>query len=319
MLVPLVCASSVARELLCFDFVFASLPHFAVISHFIACVSIAPHCRLQLRIARDTAEARAETAEGDAAMCRAAQAEAAAARDDALAAARQLRSRLEVTELALQRAHADGETRSRAVDDLASQVRESALRAEAAESALSIARAERDGATRRAAGMERELTRAQSGNEELRHAAEAAGEARAAAEDRFRVTADTLAATSARVEALEHAAEASAARTASLEAALGDERGGRVSAETEVARLRDELSRRPPLDVLRSLDIDALLHKNLQAAAALQSLLQFAQVGGGGAGSGAGAGAVLEGSDTSGNVMPGASTGSRGSVDEDER
>lgn len=252
-------------------------------------------------------------------MCRAAQAEAAAARDDALAAARQLRSRLEVTELALQRAHADGETRSRAVDDLASQVRESALRAEAAESALSIARAERDGASRRAAGMERELTRAQSGNEELRHAAEAAGEARAAAEDRLRVTADTLAATSARVEALEHASESASARMASLEAALAEERGGRVSAETEVARLRDELSRRPPLDVLRSLDIDALLHKNLQAAAALQSLLQFSQAGGGGGG-GAGAGAALEGADSSGNVgLPGASTGSGGSVDGDER
>jgi len=222
-------------------------------------------------------------------MARAAQAEAAATRDDALAAARSLRSRLEVTELALQRAHADAETRSHAVDEFGATVREVALRAEGAEAAASMARAERDAAVRRAASCEREAARAASAAQEVQRGVDAAETGRSAAEARAKETGAALADTAARLEACERAAEATAARAGALEAALSAEREGRVAAEAEVLRQRDELARRPPLDVLRSLDIDGLLSRNLQAAAAMQSLLAFSgQVSSTGVGAGAG-------------------------------
>ena len=50
-----------------------------------------------------------------------------------------------------------------------------------------------------------------------------------------------------------------------------------AAAEREIAPLREELARRPPIDILRTLDVQNLLQRNAQAATAMQSLLEWQQ------------------------------------------
>jgi len=238
----------------------------------------------QARTAREAAEARADTAEADGNAARAARDDALAARDDALAVARQMRGRLEVTELALQRAQAEGETRAAALLDLQEAVRAATLRAEQVESTVAVLKGERDAAMRRAAGLERDVMRAGSEGESLRTATAVARDAQTDAEDRFKQSAEHLALATGRLAALEHAAQQDAAHISALDAAVAAERDGRIAAESEVGRLREELARRPPLDILRQLDVESLMQRNLQAAAAMQSLLHFVSATGGGSG-----------------------------------
>jgi chromosome segregation ATPase len=48
-----------------------------------------------------------------------------------------------------------------------------------------------------------------------------------------------------------------------------------AAAAAEIATLKDELSRRPPIDVIKELDVENLLQRNMQAAAAMHSLLAW--------------------------------------------
>jgi chromosome segregation ATPase len=228
-----------------------------------------------MRASRDAAEGRAESAESDASIARTAQNEAFVARDDALYAARQLRSRLEVVELALQRTQADAEYRARAIDELQAGVTASIKRAETAEAATTGAILEKEAAQKRAGALEREITRVGADTDSVRVTLATVGQKHTDADSRARDLAELLALAQSKLEASEHSLEQDASRIASLERSNAIERDNRIAAEAEVTRLRDELSRRPPLDVLRSLDIDSLMQRNLQAAAAMQSLLQF--------------------------------------------
>lgn len=229
-----------------------------------------------VRTSQDAAEARAETAESDVAMARAAQSEAVIARDEALAMARTLRSRLELAELAVQRAQADAEARSAALDDMRSTLTAIVLRAERAESTVVSLASERDDALKRGATLERELTRSITTCDDLRTVTGNATQSLRDADARSRDLSERLSEATGCVAALQHAAEEEGARMVGLERACAAERDARIAAETEVARLSEELSKRPPLDALRALDIDSLLHRNLEAAAAMQSLLAFA-------------------------------------------
>jgi chromosome segregation ATPase len=210
-------------------------------------------------------------------LAKSAQIEAFNARDDALAFSRQLKSKIEMMEVTLQRAHADIEAKSNALDDLESQITKIVLRAETAESLCEVTRHEKEASSKRSSDLERTVTRQRSDIESLKTERAAADVEKTEAVTRSLELEEILARVTGRVSALEHNVQHDSERCQRMERSLADERDARISAETEVVRLREELQRRPPLDVLKQLDIDGLMQKNLQAAAAMQSLLNFAQ------------------------------------------
>ncbi len=113
--------------------------------------------------------------------------------------------------------------------------------------------------------------------EALRGAAVVAEERQAAALVSLRGCEDALAAANARNTAY----ETSERELSKAVSALTDEveltGQSKAVAEAEIATLRDELSRRPPIDVIRELDVVNLLQRNTQAAAAMGQLLAWQQ------------------------------------------
>lgn len=214
-------------------------------------------------------------------MARAGQAEAVTARDAALAAAASLWGRVDELQRSFAAARAEAETgdaRARAAQE---RYVAAAARAEEAEQAASAAGKGRDAAAARAATAEATSTRCASEGDRLAFQAAEAGAHAVECERRMRSAQDELAQVRGTVGALRAAASDAVRRADAAEQAAERERAARAALETEVAGLRSELSRRPPLDTLAQLEIDTLLQRNMEAAAAMQALLAYAQRGDG--------------------------------------
>ena len=79
----------------------------------------------------------------------------------------------------------------------------------------------------------------------------------------------------ARIKALEHTEQSQEARILALTSDVEALSQQVAAAEREILPLRDELARRPPIDILRTLDVQNLLQRNSQAAQAMQGLLEW--------------------------------------------
>jgi hypothetical protein len=232
-----------------------------------------------MRSARDAAASRADAAESDLAAAVAARAEADAARAGAQAASRALAARLELADLAASRAQADAEAHAERCDALEALLGAASLRADTAEAGVEDARraaAEarsraREGehliAEQRAAlhAQEAEVVRAQEDRE-------------AALASQQRTAAQLIDVTTAEAGTRDQVKQ-QAGRIAALEEALEAEQAQRARVQASLDKAEAELKRRPALDALKGLDIETLMQRNLQAAAAMQSLMQLAAGG----------------------------------------
>ena len=127
----------------------------------------------------------------------------------------------------------------------------------------------------RGSELEVMLTSKAAEAEALRGAAFAAEERQSRALNALRGCEDSLANSHARCQALDTTDREQARSIALLKTEV--ESAGQTIAvnEAEVTVLRDELSRRPPIDVIKELDVENLLQRNVQAAAAMTQLLAW--------------------------------------------
>jgi chromosome segregation ATPase len=233
----------------------------------------------QARAEKREAEKRAIRAETDADVARAAAAEAKAAADRALERAREeradLSARLQATEEALESTSSKlGMTEENVVSleesNAALQHAADVADSNAAKTALM-----RDAALKRGGELERILAAKAAEAEELRAAAVAAEAKEAATAARARSLEDSLADAHARIGALESSEAAAGKSLGDVTRDFGDLAQRKAEADAEIATLKDELSRRPPIDIIRELDVSNLLQRNMQAAAAMEQLLKW--------------------------------------------
>lgn len=128
---------------------------------------------------------------------------------------------------------------------------------------------------KRGGELERLLVAKGEEAEVLRNAAVLAEGRQRALLTTLRATEKELADANSRATALtsaEREQEKSRAGLVSEAEALGQ---ANAAAAAEIATLKDELSRRPPIDVIKELDVENLLQRNMQAAAAMHSLLAW--------------------------------------------
>ncbi len=127
----------------------------------------------------------------------------------------------------------------------------------------------------RAGELERLLGAKSAEADALRGAAVLAEERQRAALEGMRRTERALAEANARVGSQGNELRmlgATAAGAAAEVERLGQEKAVCVA---EIATLKDELARRPPIDVIQELDVENLLQRNVQAASAMQRLLAW--------------------------------------------
>jgi len=91
----------------------------------------------------------------------------------------------------------------------------------------------------------------------------------------LRATEKELAEANARATALSSTEKASEKTLEGLTKELEALGQANASASAEISTLRDELSRRPPIDVIKELDVENLMQRNMQAAAAMHQLLAW--------------------------------------------
>ena len=247
-----------------------SLPTFPSLS---PCLSAC----LQVRKERYAAKERATASEQAAILARAAAAEATAARDGALAQVQELRVRVEELQRSNHALRAENEGAEASVRQLGERAQELATQLEAAAHTTALAVREKEAALARAGQLESELALRTSEANRLTYVATEAGTHATDCEIRMRQAQDALAQVKGTTGALQRAAAEASRRADAAETALEKERSARIALDAEVTLLREELSRRPPLDSLRQLEIDSLLQRNMEAAAALQSLLEYSR------------------------------------------
>jgi chromosome segregation ATPase len=218
---------------------------------------------------------RTDEAEADAAQARAAAEAAAGVRDTAFARARQLQDTLSTTDAEVDRLKTEVANRDAHLAELDVGFSDLQRRIDAAQSATSKAVQHREHAMRKVAELQDLLTSKTAEADSLR--SEAVTSQRKEAETRARGKAleGELAQWHARANALEGTTTLQQKSVVSLTADIEATSQQLATAEQEITTLRDELARRPPIDVIRQLDVDNLMQRNMQAAAAMQQLLAW--------------------------------------------
>lgn len=175
-----------------------------------------------------------------------------------------------------------------------SQFNAVAVRAEAAEAATRASDHQLEAAQARAAALQRDLAAAQAEGGRMSGLAAGADAAASAAERRMRALEMELAKAHAHIGAVEgsltevqvrgrvvmmgrialRSATSLQTRAERIAEEVSVERNGRITAEAERDAALEELARRPPLDSIKELELESLLQRNMEAAAAVQLLLQ---------------------------------------------
>lgn len=234
--------------------------------------------------------------------------EAYNARDRALAAHRETSAMMNVVEQEVLRLSGELEVKAALLAELDRAIPELQKKADAAGATAAKAVAQKEAAIRRANELERLLADKAGEADELRAAAVAAEARMTAAIARVKGLEDDAAVARARVAAVERtdaALEAEVARLAAEASAAGQRA---AAGEAELQQLKDELAKRPPIDIIRQLgawgggapraraggprsrprhppcspparappaDVENLMQRNMQAAAAMHSLLAW--------------------------------------------
>jgi chromosome segregation protein len=219
----------------------------------------------------ETEAARERAASAATAAAAAAQLEAAVDERAALTAAAEALSALnarQATELATAAGHL------RLLDD---QLPDMANRLERGAGALARCETQLGLTQARSGELERLLVAKGSEAEALRGSAVAAEGRQRAALTAVRGLEKELAEANARIGTL-RSAEAEAARAcAALQGELEALSQTAAVQCSEVSALKDELGRRPPIDIIKELDVENLMQRNMQAAAAMHQLLAWQQ------------------------------------------
>lgn len=254
---------------------------------FIASLTFCFHSRrfrllcVQAQAQNAAAAARANAAEAAATQAAASEAAKVAAanagRDAAAATARAATAQVASLELALSRAESDVEATHDMSLELEQQLSDVQKRLDTAQSAAAKATQALNASQARAGELERALAASQLAVARESEAKDAAEVTAAEAEERAKQLEDALAGAHAHIGTLESQAAELESRYSEQGEELSAEREGRAVAEADVAALTEELKRRPPIDLIRQLDVTNLMQRNMQAAAAMQSLLEWTQ------------------------------------------
>jgi hypothetical protein len=232
-----------------------------------------------MRAEKSVSDKRAMRAEAEAARERAASAAAQAVAAAQLEAAAEERGRLagagEEAAAAIARLSTELATARSNLRLLDDQLPDMANRLERGAGALARCETQLGLTAARSGELERLLVAKGAEAEVLRASAVAAEARQRSALGTLRGVERELAEANARCGAL-GSAEAEGARVvAALQGEVEALSQSAAVACSEVSSLKDELSRRPPIDIIKELDVENLMQRNMQAAAAMHQLLAW--------------------------------------------
>ncbi len=233
----------------------------------------APTTPTQLRDQKDELQKRTDKAEADAATARASAAAAAEVREKTYARQLELQDIISRREQEIASLRTDVLARDAQLAEIDSAFTEMQRRMDASQSATAKAVQHREAALQQIAKLQQLLTEKSDEADGLRSAAVTAQRKESESHRRSKTLEEELAQWHARANTFEHATgdqERTISTLTSQVEALGQQLAER---ELETSSLREELARRPPIDVIRTLDVENLMQRNMQAAAALQQLL----------------------------------------------
>lgn len=146
---------------------------------------------------------------------------------------------------------------------------------EVAENERYAADCAREHASKKIERYQSSLTQQTKMAEDMRSLAHEAERKEQEATVRAKALEEELAEWHARAKSLEHSQKQQERSISQLNADLETVGQQLATSEREVTQLRDELARRPPIDVIKNLDVENLLQRNVQAAAAMHQLLAW--------------------------------------------
>jgi len=225
----------------------------------------------------EAAQARADRAEGEAADAKVTAVAAAQLREKALAKTRELQDELEAAGAIIEGLRTEVAAQAANLAECDDGIEELQYRAEAAHSAAAKAAHHKEVAVSRSGELQRALTAKTFEADSLREEAVSAQRKEREVSHRAKKLEEEMAQSHARVVALEHTESTQEGAIRQLTAEVEALTQQLAAAEREIAPLREELARRPPIDILRTLDVQNLLQRNAQAATAMQSLLEWQQ------------------------------------------
>lgn len=222
-------------------------------------------------------QARADAAESEAANAKVTAVAASQLREKATARSRELQRELEVANETIERLRTDLSGRDITLADSDLAIDDLQRRLDAALGAVTKAVHHKESSIRRAADLQNALTDKTFEADSLREAAVSAQHKEREVTIRAKSLEEEVAQSHARVKALEHTEKQQDSRILSLTSDVEALSQQLAAAEREIVPLRDELARRPPIDILRTLDVQNLMQRNSQAAAAIQGLMEWQQ------------------------------------------
>ena len=225
----------------------------------------------------EAAQARTDRAEAAAADAKVTAVAAAQLREKALQRARELQSELDAAVGASEALRTDVEAREAALAEADGAVGDLQRRLDSALSAAAKAVHHKEAAVKRGAELQAALQDKTFEADSLRETAVSAQHKERETGAKAKHLEEQMAQSHARVKALEHTEQAQEARIAALTADVESLGQQLAAAEREIVPLREELGRRPPIDILRTLDVQNLMQRNSQAAQAMQGLLEWQQ------------------------------------------
>jgi len=235
--------------------------------------------RKQMRAEKAAAEKRALRAESEAGKERAASAASAAAHAQQIEALSEERAKMvaEIDSLTATLTSVSSElaTSKHNLKILDSQLPDLASRLERGAGTLFRVEGQLSLTQKRSSELERLLVGKTEEAEVLRNAAVLAEGRQRNLLVQLRATEKELAEANARATALSSTEKASEKTLEGLTKELEALGQANASASAEISTLRDELSRRPPIDVIKELDVENLMQRNMQAAAAMHQLLAW--------------------------------------------
>lgn len=232
---------------------------------------------VKLREDKDQLQKRMDKAEIDAAKARASEVAATEVLQSARARSDALQAKLDDAEIYVTQLRAQILARDTNLAELDGAVVDLQRRVDASQNACAKAVQHREHALRDVTRLQALLTEKTEEADTLRSEAVLAQRKEGEAKSRAKSLEEELAKWHARANTVEHAASVSEKSVRELTEAVEVLNQRLAEREVEISTLRDELGRRPPIDVIRALDVDNLMQRNMQAAVAMHQLLSWQQ------------------------------------------
>jgi hypothetical protein len=229
----------------------------------------------QLREEKDTMQKRTDRAEMDAAKARASEAAATQVLQSAYDRARDFQDALSTSQAAVANLQSEILARDVSLAELDGAVIDLQRKLDASQNACAKAVQHREHAMREVSRLQALLTDKCAEADTLRAEAVTAQRKEAEAKSRAKALEEELAQWHARSNTFEQDNVLQERTLKELTSQIETLSQQVAEREQQVTQLSDELNRRPPIDVIRQLDVDNLLQRNVQAATAMQQLLAW--------------------------------------------